>query len=75
MAYTDISTRSYWIWGILFFIVIAKEVLGVGEKIWIIVRIYSRSSTAKLTVVDLGSGVWPSCQCPSTLLHVYVERI
>uniref|UniRef100_D8Q0Y8 Multidrug resistance-associated ABC transporter n=1 Tax=Schizophyllum commune (strain H4-8 / FGSC 9210) TaxID=578458 RepID=D8Q0Y8_SCHCM len=34
---TYLGASSYWIWGILFFIVIAKEVLGVGEKIWIII--------------------------------------
>ncbi|KAL1762723.1 hypothetical protein FB107DRAFT_198344 [Schizophyllum commune] len=34
---TYLGASSYWIWGILFFIVIAKEVLGVGERIWIII--------------------------------------
>ncbi|KAL1696726.1 hypothetical protein GGG16DRAFT_43160 [Schizophyllum commune] len=34
---TYLGASSYWIWGILFVLVIAKEVLAVGEKIWIII--------------------------------------
>lgn len=28
-------SRSYWTWGILLFLIIFTQILGVGEKVWI----------------------------------------
>ncbi|KAL1733355.1 hypothetical protein EV714DRAFT_246810 [Schizophyllum commune] len=34
---TYLKASSYWIWGFLFFIVLVNQVLGVGERIWIMI--------------------------------------
>ncbi|TRM65424.1 hypothetical protein BD626DRAFT_454236 [Schizophyllum amplum] len=34
---TYLKASSYWIWGFLFFIVLVNQVLGVGERVWIMI--------------------------------------
>jgi hypothetical protein len=36
------ACRSFWIWGILTFLMVVVQLLGVSEKVWIMVSIFSR---------------------------------
>ena len=47
---------SYWIWGFLFFVVVLTQALSLGEKIWIMVRLFLPLVDSNLHVRDKDLG-------------------